>query len=108
MSEIKPCQCGGQAFFEELGASRGIYCVKCDSCRMKSVYVELSEKENAIKCWEYRPVEEALRIENERLRKIVDELPDLVYCRIDLDDKQQVDIADKIAKAISDRIGGLG
>ena len=51
-AEILGCPfCGGIAEYEELGAARGRYCVKCKSCWAKSIYVDEGEKHIAVGSW---------------------------------------------------------
>jgi Lar family restriction alleviation protein len=65
--ELRECPfCGGKPEFEELGACRGIFCVKCQKCWAKSIFGPIEQKEETIEAWNRRvsrpPVDELLRV----------------------------------------------
>lgn len=65
--ELKPCPfCGEMAFWDSEFA--GIYC----RCGAEITFCE-SDKEAAEK-WNTRPIEDALRAENERLREVLERI----------------------------------
>ena len=55
MTELKPCPfCGGKPEFQEVGAAKDHFCIKCSKCWSKSVYVAWHEKQKAVDSWNRR------------------------------------------------------
>ena len=55
MDKLKACPfCGGNAELQEIGAQQGRYCVKCQGCWAKSIFVEEHRKETAVESWNKR------------------------------------------------------
>uniref|UniRef100_A0A6M3J5B8 Putative restriction alleviation protein n=1 Tax=viral metagenome TaxID=1070528 RepID=A0A6M3J5B8_9ZZZZ len=55
IEELKLCPfCGGKASFQEIGAQRGRFCIRCHKCWAKSVFVDDYEKNIAIEQWNKR------------------------------------------------------
>ncbi len=53
--KLKPCPfCGGKAKLSNIGAQAGLFCVKCDDCWAKSIFVDSHKQEEAIKAWNTR------------------------------------------------------
>jgi len=48
--------CGGEAKIEEIGAVPGRFCVRCQSCWAKSVFLDEYEKTKLIKAWNQRAI----------------------------------------------------
>lgn len=94
MSELKPCPfCGGlnQTIEGYLEYHFSEAFVQCDSCGARSETEEddllKKAKEKAIKIWNTRPIEDALRAENERLKKALKEAEDRIFEWNDLSDE---------------------
>lgn len=76
MSELKPCPfCGGKEIifcddFTEYGI---LFFATCESCGAMAGGTNNREhqKEIALESWNTRPIEDALRAENERLRSLL-------------------------------------
>ena len=53
--KLKKCPfCGGKAKWEEIGAQPDIFCVKCQKCWAKSIFVYHDQKTLAIEAWNMR------------------------------------------------------
>lgn len=94
MSELKPCPfCGGlnQTIEECFNYTFSEAFVQCDSCGARSEIEDnvspKKAKEKAIKIWNTRPIEDALRAENERLKKALKEAEDRIFEWNDLSDE---------------------
>lgn len=99
--ELKPCPfCGGKAFFDS--EFSGVYCY----CGAELTFCE-SDKESAEK-WNSRPIEDALKEENKRLREALEEIKktveyaqDTVYpLNISLDSKDGLYILEVTKEAL--------
>lgn len=99
--ELKPCPfCGGKAFWDS--EFSGVYC----HCGAEITFCE-SDKEAAEK-WNTRPIEDALKEENKRLREALEEIKktvesaqDTVYpLHISLDSKDGLYILEVTKEAL--------
>ena len=53
--KLKPCPfCGGKGIWQEVGAQPHIFCIRCEKCWAKSIYVQEWSKQDAIEAWNTR------------------------------------------------------
>lgn len=72
--ELKPCPfCGGEATLTKNEKS-SIFYVFCKECLRYGVGDEISKK--AVEYWNARPIEDALRAKNKRLREVLERISD--------------------------------
>lgn len=67
MSELKKCPfCGGKAGIRTVGYTDLVECSQCETRGVRSMNTQ-----DVITHWNTRPIEDALRAENERLRSLL-------------------------------------
>lgn len=69
--ELKPCPFCGSSHIRNIENGMGQNLTGCNSCGSRITY-QIEDLELAAKVWNTRPVEDALRAENERLREALE------------------------------------
>lgn len=78
MNDLKPCPFCGKPATLVTKHKKLAYFVECES-ETCSCMAQADEEHEVVKIWNQRPVEDALRTENERLRKLVKSVIDAWY-----------------------------
>ena len=74
MSELKPCPFCGRNKYLETQYEKGDHSVYCNYCGATGSFRVGDNSE--LDLWNTRPIEDALRAENERLKKALEEIAD--------------------------------
>lgn len=69
-ADLKPCPfCGGEAYL--VGKEGNVYAIECGSCFFK---IGATTEKDVVEYWNGRPIEDALRAENKRLREALENI----------------------------------